>query len=231
MNNYYLTHEKRIMREIKLAIPHYRRFVLDAYGANLAGVTVDETIERFATLLPQLPYIGGDGNRLTKNLYLSAVMLALYQTLKSRGKPLDEIARIIYQGTNSLYSSFPFNILLRFQGWRVLGHGYRERLRRESAISQIRQYPDDWVFNLVEGDGQKILFGVDYTECGIVKYLTGQGAPELAPYLCWLDYPMCAAMRVGLVRTETIAQGNRKCNFRFCRWQDHIEVKPNFMQN
>jgi hypothetical protein len=72
---------------------------------------------------------------------------------------------------------------------------------------------------------------VDYTECGIVKYLAEQGAPELAPYLCWLDYPMCAAMRMGLIRTKTLALGDKKCNFRFCRWQEQSEIEPDFMKN
>ncbi len=68
------------------------------------------------------------------------------------------------------------------------------------------------------------------TEYWIVKYLTQQGAPELAPYLCWFDYPMCAAMLVRLRRTETIAQGGQKCDFRFCRGQA-VEVMPDFMKN
>jgi hypothetical protein len=104
MNSYYLMKEKRIMREIKLALPHFRRFVAQAYGSELADIVVKETLEQFAALLPQLPYIGGDENRLTENLYLSAVMLAFYQALKVHGKPVEEVARIIYLGTESMCS-------------------------------------------------------------------------------------------------------------------------------
>jgi hypothetical protein len=77
-------------------------------------------------------------------------------------------------------------------------------------------------------DGKNLEFGVDYTEC--VKYLTRQGAPELAPNLCWLDYPMCKAMQVKLVRTETISQGCERCNFRFSRGLA-VEVVPDFLKN
>jgi len=86
------------------------------------------------------------------------------------------------------------------------------------------------VFDIIEGDGQTFEFGVDYTECGIVKYLTQQAAAELAPYLCWLDYPMCSAMKVKLVRTETIAQGCERCNFRFAHGPA-AEGVPGFMKN
>jgi adenosylmethionine-8-amino-7-oxononanoate aminotransferase len=112
MNSYYLQNEKRILREIKLALPHYRRFIAEAYGVELADSVVNETLERFAALLPGIPYIGGDENRLTENLYLSAAMLAFYQALKAHGKPVEEMARLIYQGTASLYASFPFNAML-----------------------------------------------------------------------------------------------------------------------
>ena len=65
------------------------------------------------------------------------------------------------------------------------------------------------MFEVVEGDGHDFDFGVDYTECGVVKYLAREGAPDLAPYLCWTDYPLFAAARLRLDRTETLAQGGQ----------------------
>ena len=228
--NWYLKNKPRIMREIRFAIPHYRRFIEPAYGKDVAEAVVAETIQRFEALLPEIPYIGGSENILTENLYLSAAMLALYQSLKARGKSVEEVTRLIYQGTASLYSSFPFRWLLKWQGIQLFSKKRIEQRRRAAAISQQKLYPDDWVFDIVDGDGQTFEFGVDYTECGIVKYLTREGAPELAPYLCWLDYPMCKSMRVKLVRTETIAQGCERCNFRFSRGPA-VEVVPDFMKN
>lgn len=228
--NWYLKNKKRIMREIKFAIPHYKKFIAQAYGVELANIVVTETLRRFEDLLPDIPFIGGDENILTENLYLSAAMLAMYQSLKVRGKSVEEVARLIYLGTSAFYGSFPFRFLLRWQGRQLFSRQRIEKRQQAAVISQQRRCPDDWVFEIVEGDGANFQFGVDYTECGIVKYLTRQGAAELAPYLCWLDYPMCEAMRVNLVRTETIAHGSDRCNFRFCRGQA-VEVKPDFLKN
>jgi len=230
LENWYLKNKPRIMREIKFAIPHYKKFLVQAYGMDVAKAVVKETLQRFEDLLPDIPYIGGDENILTENLYLSAAMLAMYRSLKARGKSVKETARLIYLGTSKFYSSFPFSLLLRWQGSGLFSQKRIDQRRRDAAISQQRQYPQDWVFEVVEGDGQSFEFGVEYTECGIVKYLTRQGAPELAPYLCWLDYPMCSAMCVKLVRTETIAQGCERCNFRFSRGPA-VEVKPDFVSN
>ncbi len=228
--NWYLENKSRILREIRFAIPYYKRCIAQAYGKDVAEAVVAETIQRFEALLPGIPYIGGSENILTENLYLSAAMLAMYQSLKARGKSVEETARLIYQGTASLYRGVPFQLLLRIQGRQLLTQKRIDQRKRAAAISQKRLYPDDWVFEIVEGDGQTFEFGVDYTECGIVKYLRREGAPELAPYLCWLDYPMCKSMRVRLVRTETIAQGCERCNFRFSRGPA-VEAMPDFVKN
>ena len=188
-------------------------------------------MERFVALLPGIPYIGGKENRLTENLYLTAAMLAFHQELGTHGKTITETARIIYLGTNSLYRSFPYNFMLRWEGWRIFSQDHLNKIRQEAEISHARRYPGDWVFDYLPSDGKTYLYGVNYTECGIVKYLDQQGASELAPYLCWLDYPMCNAMHVGLIRTETIAQGFTKCNFRFCKWQSGAQVTPDFLKN
>ena len=227
--NWYLKNKARILREIRFAIPHYKRSIAQAYGKDVAEAVVAETIRRFEALLPEIPYIGGSENILTKNLYLSAAMLAMYQSLQARGKSVEEVAGLIYRGTASFYSGFPFQLLLRFQGRQLLSRKRIAQRKQAAAISQERLYPDDWVFEILEGDGQTFEFGVDYTECGIVKYLAREGAPELAPYLCWLDYPMCKSMRVRLVRTETIAQGCERCNFRFSRGPA-AEIMPDFLK-
>ena len=128
----------------------------------------------------------------------------------------------------SFFESFPTRWLMRWQGRRFLSRKRLDQRRHVAAISQERRYPDDWVFEVVEGDGQDFAFGVDYTECGVVKYLAREGAPELAPYLCWIDYPQFAAMHLRLDRTETLAQGGQRCDFRVSRGQP-VQVEPEFL--
>jgi len=57
----------------------------------------------------------------------------------------------------------------------------------------------------------------------VVKFFHCQGADELVPYMCRLDYAMSKAMGMGLVRTTTLAEGGEKCDFRFKRGR---ETKP-----
>jgi hypothetical protein len=118
--------------------------------------------------------------------------------------------------------------LVRWQGHRLLTPKRTEQRRHAAARSQRRRYPEDWVFEVVEGDGHDFQVGTDYAECGVVKYLAREGAPELAPYLCWIDYVLFAAARLRLDRTETIAQGGTRCDFRFSRGKP-VEVEPEFL--
>lgn len=64
----------------------------------------------------------------------------------------------------------------------------------------------------VEEDGD---WGVNYIKCAIFEFLKEQDAEEFAPYVCLSDMALSDAMAWGLKRTETLADGSDKCNFRF----------------
>jgi hypothetical protein len=152
----------------------------------------------------------------------------MYRSLQARGASTEEAARILYLGATSFFNGFPTRWLMRWQGRRMSGRKFLEQRKHAAAISQQRRYPDDWVFEFIEGDGHNFAFGADYTECGIVKYLAREGAPELAPFLCWLDYPQFAVMHLRLDRTETLAQGGQRCDFRISRGEP-VQVEPEFL--
>ena len=67
----------------------------------------------------------------------------------------------------------------------------------------------------VQCDGPDFDWGIDYTECATCKFLSAQGAPELAPYVCAVDKVASEMLGWGLTRTMTIADGFDKCDFRF----------------
>ena len=94
---------------------------------------------------------------------------------------------------------------------------YLARLRRRALESQERPYPGSYVFRYVPGDRTTFDYGVDYLECASCKFLAGQGAAELAPYLCTADYIYSEMFGWGLVRTTTLAEGGDRCDFRFKR--------------
>ena len=85
-----------------------------------------------------------------------------------------------------------------------------------SEDSHKRKYENDWVVDILPGNDEYDL-GYDYHECGICKLCQDEGCPELAAYLCRMDYVLADIMRMELVRTGTIAEGASYCDFRYSR--------------
>jgi hypothetical protein len=103
--------------------------------------------------------------------------------------------------------------LLRLRGWWSFTPPARHYHERRALWLQERQYPGNWVMTVNAGDDHD--FGVDYTECGILKFCREQGASELMAYLCPTDYFLSERMGLGLKRTTTLGEGYARCDFRF----------------
>ena len=191
---------------------------------------IDETQEVFESLIPQIPYIGGRKNRLSDILPMSAMSLALYKVLKARGVPVEEIGKLNYEiaERHSKHVSRLVKLLMsRLRFSRII----KRVLKKMAEKSQKKEFPEDWVFFYVEGDGEHFDVGIDYTECAICKFFHQQGADEFTKYMCLTDFASSKARGSGLFRTTTIAEGAEKCDF---RWKKGGEVKsgwpPSWLQ-
>ena len=79
------------------------------------------------------------------------------------------------------------------------------------AVGNAESYLD-----ILPGNGEYDL-GYDYHQCGICKICSDEGCPELAKYLCRMDFVLADIMGMKLVRTGTIAEGADICDFRYSR--------------
>jgi hypothetical protein len=144
------------------------------------------------------------------------MFLALYRVLTWRGLHPDDIGQLVYRGIEAWLRGYP-RILLRMMGWRRFAPWYLQAEQRRAERSQARQYAGDWVYRFVPGNGRSFDWGIDYTECAILKFYRSQGAEEFMPFLCSLDVPMGQALALGLRRTGTLVGGAPCCDFRFKR--------------
>ncbi len=189
--------------------------LVDRLGKAEAAAVIDDADTEFDALIPTIPFIGGRSNPLTWNLEMSAMFLALYRALNRRGIGPAEAGELFERMIDRWLGSFP-RVLLRLAGrWRFTPW-YLGSIRRRAEWSQRRTYPADFVYDFVPS-GPGFDWGVDYTECAIVKYYGAHGAAELVPYLCPFDFQMSRAFGLGLRRKRTIAAGDGVCDFRFRR--------------
>jgi hypothetical protein len=218
-NNYYLSKKSELLKGHDKGTKSLKKILASHFDDDHTNTILMETHQEFESIIPEIPYIGGDENFNTKNLIMASSCLAIYRVLKAHGKSVDEIGKIIYEMCEALVDYPTF--ILRLIGRLKYGKGYEEKIKRWATESQKRQYPGDWVAIFIEGDSIEFDYGFDMTECGIVKFFHAQGADEITPYICvTMDGVFSKAFNRGLVRTMTLAEGYDRCDFRYKRGRE-----------
>ncbi len=142
--------------------------------------------------------------------------MALYRTLKKRKFLVDEAVQIENDVFEAYIQSFPKPLHWVYH-WYYFSQFHQKHLRHAAIQSQKRQYPADWVFAYVDGDGNGFNFGVDISECAILKFCQAHHVDEqFIPHLCKLDHEMSNLFALGFSRKSTLAEGAPVCD---CRWK------------
>jgi hypothetical protein len=226
---YWEANKNKLMDDFDSVMNPARTFIGETFNPEDTDQVVRETKANYEALLPEVPYIGGDDNDLTEVLYMSAIGLALLQSMKAHGQTVEETGRVMYRAMEKL---FTFNDPLISAHLRnPTGKVEQDAYRAIELWTQKSSYPGDWKMKFVEGDGANFDFGVDYTECGIVKYYKAHNAFELARYMCLGDFPISQSTGTGLVRTTTLGSGGPRCDFRFKAGRPiQLEWTPDFLK-
>ncbi len=215
--NHYVAHREKLMKGFDQASRWVMPALTRQYGAAVSQTLVRDARAEFESLLPGIPYIGGSKNRWTSELVESAQILALFHAMQRHGKTVDEAGEIIMHGMEARLASYP-RWLLRVMGRLQFSRFFLNRLEREAQESQKREYPGNFVAQVVyPSGGDDFDWGIDFTECAIVRYYNAQGAAEYMPYLCRLDRLTSEAFGLGMMRTSTLAEGGDRCNPRLKR--------------
>jgi len=225
---YYLKRKKKYMKDFDRVFKTAHPVLVTHFNSEQTTILLAKARKEFEDLLLQLPYVGGE-KPFTDFIMFTAMTLAFYRASIAHGKSLEQFAIILFQVEKEYLQSTP-KFLLRFFGPRTFHPRYIEKVRQRAIESQQRQYPENYVFEFVEGDGISFDYGIDYLECGACKFLESQRASELAPYICPADILYSEMLGWGLTRTQTIAEGADRCDFRFKKGGPTRVAVPKAMQ-
>lgn len=195
--------------------------LVEWYGERQARVMREEMLAEYERLLPEVPYIGGRRTMFSEFLFGAARALAIYRVIVRHGGSLEDAGEMMHRRNRAATTRLP-----RWVRHRIVLPLLVRRMTTAARRSQQRRYPGDWVCETVDGDGQSFDFGMDVTECGDVKFLRAQGAEELCPYICDLDYVLFESLGAGLTRTKTLAWGCDRCDFRVTKSGHTTAVWP-----
>lgn len=212
--NFYQKNNKELLAAFNGTLAGVREFLEPELGKERTQQIISSALNRFETMLPKLPDVGGDSNWDTQYIPVAAWYLALYEPMKAHGKTAEDVGRLIYELRKYELDHTPAAVLSK-QGKAMFDQTNVKKMREWAAWTQKKEYPANWVATFLEGDGKNFDFGYNYSECGLVKFFKAHGVPELAPYICLNDFTQSKALGTGLERSKTIAQGDGVCNFRY----------------
>lgn len=207
---------RRLLRQYDRGVINLRPFLRDRFGEDGVDKTIDLVREEHEQVIDRLPWIGGSANPRSFSLYGSAFWLALWRVLQPRGLTLDEARELFCDLFRAYWSRYP-RVLAHLCGRIRVGPANQKKVKQLTLMSQQCANPDDYVSRFVPGEPERFDFGIDFVECAIIKFLRTEGAEELAPVLCELDWPHTELLGIKLLRTTTLAQGGERCDFRFLR--------------
>ncbi len=208
-NRYYIARIADILTQFDSHAETWRPFLINRYDDEFTDTVLKETRKQYVALVPQIPYIGGDENPMTRHLVRSTTSLVLYRIMKSQGKTAEETGELIYNAVTASVSQMPD------APGPELSAAYIAEEKERARKSQERHYSEDWVWEFIEGDGVEFDYGLDFLECGTQKLYHTYGADEFLPFYCYLDFVTYRTIGWGFTRTKTLAEGGERCDFRF----------------
>ncbi|MCI0476190.1 MAG: DUF116 domain-containing protein, partial [Anaerolineales bacterium] len=209
---YYTARTPELVSEFDQDAERWRPFIAIQLGDDLATLVLRQARVEFETLIPQIPYIGGEENHLTGSLVESAKCLALYEAMKQHGKSAADTGKILYDAilarVNEATIPLPVSQMLTDEELMA-------RRKKRAEQSQERRYAGNYVYEFVLGDGVAFDYGYNFLECATQKFYHAQGADEFLPLFCFLDFPNSTKLGQGLSRTMTLGEGHTQCDHRF----------------
>jgi len=213
----------------RLVVQRARPALVKSHDPLWLEAVQTESWQEFACLLPEVPYIG-EHNVWEHNLILSALYLGLLRAARNHGASDEDSVQLLFDLHEAVAASLP--AWVRRAAGRFWNSPSRlKQLRAAAARSQLRQYPADWVFTYIEGDGLSVPFGVDISECAILKYYRTQNEESYVPALCKLDFFLGKVLGFRFERAGTLADGFGTCDCRYYLNKETTDWNPRASAN
>lgn len=203
---HYSVHKKaRLLKNFDKTATLIRGYVVSRYGKDLADILFRKTRQNYERLIPQMPQVESFP-ALNAFLKIATLELAVFRALKEQGKRAPEAWELCHEALRARTEAMP-KLFKKLIGWYLFTGLVKNRARKISGRDL-----GGFTIEYVEEEGA---WGVNYRRCAIYDFLKEQNAEDFSPYACLSDMALSDAMGWGLKRTETLADGCDKCDFRF----------------
>ncbi|MCP4714726.1 MAG: hypothetical protein GY868_06375 [Deltaproteobacteria bacterium] len=152
VGDYYIENRERFLKQFNQKNQSAQKLLASVADPETAAEIRQEAGETFADLLPELPFIGGDRNPMTKWIVLAGHYVAFYRPMKAKGLSTESCGRL-------MYDIWVKNLALKSredwlkEGARRFSPEYIARMQSWAAWSQARKDLPGWVVSYVDGEG------------------------------------------------------------------------------
>jgi hypothetical protein len=197
---------------------YFTQSIKTNYPKEFASV-VHDTDKHYKIISADTTFAKTSTNPLDKRLDFSAYFLALIKTLDEKGESFDTIREIClevvteYVKPKNKVQEFFKRLLPKLTNtWfgQFLIKSFHKKI---SVNSNINGFKANIITNKKETFG--LGYGIDILECGICKLFKKHNYQKYASILCEVDEITSGLAGLNLIRTGTIANGAKKCDFRF----------------
>lgn len=197
---------------------YFRQFVKKNYPNDFDNILA-ATDRHYKAISVDTAFAKTSKNPIDKRLDFSSFFLALIKTLDERAETFENIRKICLQITTeyvqpkSKTQKFFKRLIPRMTNtWfgQILIKAFHKRVN-------VNTNSDGFIAKIIT-DKQETYglgYGVDIIECGICKLFNKHNYSKYASILCEVDEITSGLAGLQLYRTGTIANGAKKCDFRF----------------
>ncbi|MFX0155918.1 MAG: L-2-amino-thiazoline-4-carboxylic acid hydrolase, partial [Candidatus Hodarchaeota archaeon] len=219
LNDYYVKRKSKLMKDFSKHI----KVAMDILKRKFSEAKINEIYNQmkkeYENIIPEIPYIGGTKNPFSTILVGCLSSLAMFRVLENEGFTLRDIGEFYYEFRD-------INNTIRKNSLEQIGKdpaqypfepSYIEWAKKQCEISKLRNYPDDWVMDYVEGDGKTFEWGFNFHECGVHKIFKRLNAEKFVPFFCLADFSEANILGFGFSRNQTLGFGAPMCDHRYIK--------------
>lgn len=197
---------------------YFMKYIRTNYPIEFDSIIAD-TERNYKTISSDTIFAKTSKNPIDRRLDFSSYFLALIKTLDNKGETFDNIRKVCLQITTE-YVQPKSKIQVYFKRLLPkLTNTWFGQILIKAFHNQVsvNTNADGFIANIIT-DKQETYglgYGIDIIECGICKLFQKHNFSKYASILCEVDEITSELAGLKLIRTGTIANGAKKCDFRF----------------
>ena len=219
VKDYYIKRKPKLMKDFSKHIEIARNILKEKFSEGEINNMFNHMNAEYERIILEIPYIGGTKNSFSSLLIGGMSSLAMFRILEKEGYTHRDIGEFYYKFSD-------LRNMIRKKNLEKIGNDpaqypfepvYIDYAKKLCDASNLRNYPDDWVADFVEGDGKNFEWGFNFHECGIHKVLKRLDAEKYVPFFCLSDFSEANVLGFGFSRTQTIGFGAPMCDHRYVK--------------